>query len=262
MMETNPDDDGITTSVEGAVGIVTINRRRSLNAVSYGAIERIAKALERLDEAQDVRAIVLTGTKRIFASGADISEFETGSIREMLVERKMLRWDRIRRIAKPIVAAVSGYALGGGCELALACDIVLASETAVFGQPEIDLGVIPGAGGTQRLIRAVGKSIAMDMILGGRRLDAAEALQRGLVSKVHPVDALLGEAIALAQRIAGKPELAVLLAKDCVSRAQDMNLDSGLDYERKLFYLLFGTDDQKEGMRAFRERRPAAFKGS
>jgi len=255
------EEPDVLTSIDGSVGIVTINRRHALNAMNYAAIEKIADALEAFDQDPQVRAIVLTGGKEVFAAGADIREFESGTIQEMVLERKMLRWDRIRRVAKPILAAVSGYALGGGCELALACDIVVASDTAVFAQPEVNLGVIPGAGGTQRLIRAVGKAVAMDMILSARRLSAQEALQRGLVSRVYPVDRFFEETVGLAKEIAAKPHLAVLMAKDCVTRAPDMNLDSGLDYERKLFYLLFGTEDQKEGMKAFRERRPPEFKG-
>ncbi len=246
---------------EGPVGIVTINRPKVLNALSYSVLEEIVTAFEGFDREDAIRAIVLTGQPKAFAAGADITEMEKASIVEMTLSRQMDRWDRIRRVAKPIIAAVSGFALGGGCELAMACDIIVAAETAVFGQPEINIGVMPGAGGTQRLTRAVGKALAMDMILTGRRINAETALRVGLVSRVVPVESVLDEAVGVAREIADKPPIAVRMAKEGISRALDMDLETALSYERKLFYLLFGTEDQKEGMKAFREKRKPSFQG-
>lgn len=253
--------EDVLVSADGAVGIVTVNRRHALNALSYSVLETIASALEKFDRDEGIRCMVLTGSKKVFAAGADIKEFQDDTAVGMILHREMERWDRLRRIAKPVIAAVSGYALGGGCELAMACDLIVASESAVFGQPEANIGVIPGAGGTQRLIRAVGKSLAMDMILTGRRLTAQEALAHGLVSRVAPVESYLEEAVKLAHEIAAKPPIAVALAKEGVARALDMSLEAGLEYERKLFYLLFSTEDQKEGMKAFHEKRKPDYKG-
>ncbi|MFH1726215.1 MAG: enoyl-CoA hydratase-related protein [Elusimicrobiota bacterium] len=253
--------DELLVTTEGPVGVVQINRPRVLNALSHSVMKMLVSALERFDEDDEIRCVVLTGGERAFAAGVDIRELEDASIVDLLTKRQMLRWDRIRGISKPIVAAVNGYALGGGCELAMACDIIVAGETAVFAQPEIDIGVIPGAGGTQRLTRTLGKPLAMDMILTGRRLSASEALAHGLVSRVVPAERCLEEAMRLAREIAKKPAVAVLMAKEGVARALDMSLETALDYERKLFYLLFGTEDQKEGMKAFREKRKPEFKG-
>jgi len=253
--------DEVVVTTDGRVGVVRINRRRALNALSYSVIDRIMGALESFDRDPEIRCMVLTGSAKVFAAGADIKELEETSMPDMILKGPMLRWDRIRRVNKPVIAAVSGYALGGGCELAMSCDMIVASETAVFAQPEIDLAVIPGAGGTQRLTRAVGKAMAMDMILTGRRLDAREALARGLVSRVVPVESFLDEAMDMARAVAAKPPIAAAAAKECVARALDMPLDTGLAYERKLFYLLFGTKDQSEGMSAFREKRKPEYKG-
>lgn len=246
---------------DGAVAVVRLNRPDALNALSYAVMESLVAALEELDRDPEVRCIVLTGDRKAFAAGADIKELEGATVADMLSNGQMPRWDRLRRVGKPILAAVSGFALGGGCELAMACDMIVASESAVFGQPEINIGVMPGAGGTQRLTRALGKYLAMDMALTGRRLGAREALAAGLVSRVFPVESYLEEAKAVARDIAAKPPIAARLVKESVSRALDMSLENGLNYERSLFYSLFATEDQKEGMAAFREKRKAGFKG-
>ncbi len=251
----------VVTTVDGAVGVVRINRPDVLNALSYGVMQSIVEAFEKYDRDPDIRAILLTGDERAFAAGADIKELENATVVEMASSQQMERWDRIRKVSKPIVAAVSGFALGGGCELAMCCDLIIASETAIFGQPEISIGVMPGAGGTQRLTRAVGKAVAMDMVLTGRRLDAKEALSHGLVSRVVPVELYFDEAMKAAHAIAAQAPVAARMAKEGVSRALDMSLETGLAYERRLFYLLFGTEDQKEGMAAFREKRKPEYKG-
>ncbi|MDE2293423.1 MAG: enoyl-CoA hydratase/isomerase family protein [Elusimicrobia bacterium] len=246
---------------DGAVGVVRLNRPQVLNALSYSVVEKLVTCLEAFDADPEVGCLLLAGSEKAFAAGADINELEPSSPVDMVLRRQMERWDRLRRLQKPLVGAVSGYALGGGCELALACDMIVASESAVFGQPETDIGTMPGAGGTQRLTRAVGKAVAMEMILAGRRLTAREALAFGLVNKVVPVESWYDEALALARAVAKRPAVAAALAKDAVSRAQDLSLEEGLEYERKLFYLTFASADQKEGMKAFREKRRAEFKG-
>ena len=246
----------------GAVGVVRLNRPQALNALSYGVMERLVAALEAFDADPEVGCLLLAGSERAFAAGADIKELEGASPVDMLRSGQMERWGRLRRLRKPLVAAVSGFALGGGCELAMCCDMIVASESAVFGQPEIDIGVMPGAGGTQRLTRAVGKAVAMEMVLAGRRLNAREALGYGLVNKVVPVEAWFDEALALAEAVSKKAPLAAQLAKECVSRALDMDLETALDYERRMFYLLFASADQKEGMKAFREKRKPEFTGN
>lgn len=251
----------VVSQVEGPIGIVRINRPQVLNALSYAVTESIVSALENFDSDESIRAMILTGSERAFAAGADIKELEGATVADMATNGQMERWDRLRRVKKPVIAAVSGFALGGGCELAMACDTIVASETAVFGQPEISIGVIPGAGGTQRLTHAVGKAIAMDMVLTGRRLTAAEAARFGLVSRVVPVEACFDEAMRMALQIAAMGPVAVRAAKDCVGRALDMSLENGLPYERSQFYQLFATEDQKEGMAAFREKRKPEFKG-
>ena len=254
--------DEVLSERDGAVGVARLNRPAALNALSYGVMERLVAALEAHDADPEVRCLLLAGSERAFAAGADIKELEGASPVDMLRSGQMERWSRLRALRKPLVAAVSGFALGGGCELAMACDMIVASESAVFGQPEIDIGVMPGAGGTQRLTRAVGKAVAMEMILAGRRLNAREALAYGLVNRVVPVEAFYDEALALARAVAQKAPVAAALAKESVSRALDMDLDTALAFERKLFYLLFATSDQKEGMAAFREKRRAQFKGA
>ncbi len=208
-----------------------------------------------------IGCIVITGNERAFAAGADIKEMADATPAGMLSNSFIDQWDRLRRIGKPVMAAVSGYALGGGCELAMACDLLVASESAQFGQPEINLGVIPGAGGTQRMTLAVGKALAMEMVLNGRFLTAAEALTHGLVSRVYPVEVYLEEAIKLANEIAARAPVAVRVAKEAVNAVYEMPLQSGLQHERRLFYLLFSTDDQKEGMDAFINKRKPDWTG-
>ncbi|MFI5361590.1 MAG: enoyl-CoA hydratase-related protein [Elusimicrobiota bacterium] len=249
---------------DGAVGLVVLNRPQVLNALSLSLMKAAARAVEAFDADDAIRAVVIAGGPRAFAAGADIGEMkdlaDSASARAALAAH-LARWDEIGRCRKPTIAAVSGFALGGGCELALACDIILASENAVFGQPEILVGVIPGAGGTQRLTKAVGKALAMDMVLTGRRLTAREALAAGLVSRVVAPEVLLDEAKKLAREIAKASPSAARAAKAGVHAAADRQLDAGLANERESFYRLFDTHDQKEGMRAFIEKRAPSFTG-
>ncbi|MFI5252841.1 MAG: enoyl-CoA hydratase-related protein [Bacteroidota bacterium] len=251
----------IIVTKEESYAIIQLNRPEALNALNIKLMEEVVDALESLDTDKEVRAIILTGNEKSFAAGADITEMAGASSVEMLLRDQFARWDRIRKIKKPIIAAVSGFALGGGCEIAMTCDMIIASETAKFGQPEINLGVMPGAGGTQRLTRAVGKAKAMEMILTGRMIGAEEALHMGLVNKVVPVEYYLDEAKNLAREIASKPPVAVRLAKEAVLKSFDTTIEGGLDFERKNFYLLFATDDQKEGMKAFTEKRKPEWGG-
>lgn len=253
--------ENILVETDGAIGIITLNRPQQLNALSYDLVRELALAMETFDQDPEVRVIVVTGGEKVFAAGADIKEMaDVGPFDERLQARLSFR-DRINEISKPVVAAVSGYALGGGCELAMSCDIIIASETARFGQPEINLGTIPGSGGTQRLARIVGKYRAMEMVLTGELLGASEAQRLGLVNKVVPVELLLEEAIEVAEKVAAKPPLAVKLAKDAILKAFNSPLDEGLEYERKAFYLLFASEDRREGMKAFIEKRKPEFKG-
>jgi enoyl-CoA hydratase len=246
---------------DGPVAIVTLNRPHVLNALNQQTMDELADALEALDRDEAVRCVILTGSERAFAAGADVNEMLHATPVDMLSGYRFQQWERIRRIAKPLIAAVRGFALGGGCELSMLCDIIIAGEGARFGQPEINLGIMPGAGGTQRLTRTVGKARAMELILTGRHISAAEAERIGLVTRVVPDDAVLDEAKALAQQIAQKPPVAVRLAKDAILKAFDTTLESGLDYERKLFYLLFSTEDKTEGISAFLAKRQATFTG-
>jgi enoyl-CoA hydratase len=224
-------------------------------------MDELTTALEELDHDEAVRCIIVTGSERAFAAGADIKEMAEATAVQMMQRNWIAYWDRLRGVGKPIIAAVSGYALGGGCELAMACDIIIASETAQFGQPEINIGVMPGAGGTQRLTRALGKSKAMEMVLTSSSISAREAEARGLVARVVPVELYLDEAKKLAREIASKAPVAVRLAKESVNKAFEVSLNDGLEYERKLFYFLFATEDQAEGMRAFIEKRKPEWKG-
>lgn len=249
------------TESKKGFAIVQLNRPDALNALNLTVMDELVNALETLDTDDGVRAIIITGNEKAFAAGADIKEMADASAVEMLIRDQFVRWERIRKIKKPLIAAVSGFALGGGCELSMACDIIIASETARFGQPEINIGVMPGAGGTQRLTRAVGKAKAMEMVLTGKMITADEALKWSLVNKVVPAEYFLEEAKSFAREIASKPPVAVRLAKEAVLKAFDTTIEAGLEYERKNFYLLFASEDQKEGMKAFVEKRKAEWKG-
>ncbi len=251
----------ILTSRLDRAGLIQINRPQQLNALNAVVMEELALALEEFDGDERVGCLVVTGNQRAFAAGADIKEMAEASAVEMLKRDNIARWDRIRKIKKPVIAAVSGYCLGGGCELAMACDLIVASESAQFGQPEINIGVMPGAGGTQRLTRAIGKSKAMEMVLTGRSISAPEAERAGLVARVVPVEVYLDEALQLANEIASRPPLAARFAKEAINKAFEASLTEGLEFERRLFYFLFATEDQKEGMRAFIEKRAAEWTG-
>ncbi len=246
---------------DGPVAIVRLNRPRVRNALNQALMGEMTDTLESLGLDSNTRVIVLTGDERAFAAGADISEMVDATVAEMHQRPNLARWDRMRRVKKPIIAAVAGFALGGGCELAMICDMIVAAESARFGQPEINLGIIPGGGGTQRLVLAIGKARAMELILTGRTFSAAEAFEAGLITKVVPSELYLVEAMRLAHEIASKPPMAVQLAKDTVLKAFDSSLETGLDYERRGFNLLFATDDRREGMRAFLEKRKPKFSG-
>lgn len=251
----------VLIETHGRVGVIRINRPKQLNALNGAVMRMLVDAALAFDADAAVGAIVITGDERAFAAGADIKEMAAASVVEMLQANRIELWDSLRGIKKPLIAAVSGWALGGGCELAMACDMIVASETARFGQPEINIGIIPGAGGTQRLTRAVGKALAMEVILNGRFLDAAEAERFGLANRVVPVEQYMRTAIELAQQIAERAPLAVRLAKEAVNQAQESVLAEGIADERRLFYMLFSTEDQKEGMQAFLDKRPARWQG-
>jgi enoyl-CoA hydratase len=243
------------------VALVELNRPKELNALNRQLMEELRDSLILLDKNDQVRVIILAGNEHAFAAGADIKQMADKSAVDMLVIDQFSTWDQIRKTKKPIIAAVSGFALGGGCELAMMCDMIIASESAKFGQPEIKLGTIPGAGGTQRLTKAVGKSKAMELVLSGRFLSAEEAHFYGLVSKIVPVEMYLQEALTLAGEIAALSPIAVQLAKEAVNRSFETQLDEGLAFERKNFYLTFASADQKEGMSAFIEKRKPVYKG-
>ncbi len=246
---------------EHRIAAVLLNRPDRLNALNEQVMGELADALRSLDDDEDVHCIVIGGSERAFAAGADIAEMATASAMDMYASRRIERWDAIRSVRTPLVAAVSGFCLGGGCELAMSCDLIVASETAVFGQPETGLGLLPGAGGTQRLTLAVGKALAMDVILSGRRLSAREALAAGLVSRVVAREAWLDEAKRVARGIAAKGPVASRLAKEAVNRAYEGPLSLGLDYERRVLCLAFASEDAREGLNAFLEKRSPEFEG-
>lgn len=251
----------VNKQVAPYVAHVQLNRPKELNALNLELMGEIRDALAELDADSNVRAIVLSGNERAFAAGADIKQMAGRTAIDMLQIDQFSTWDGIRKTKKPLIAAVSGFALGGGCELAMICDMIVASETAQFGQPEINIGVMPGAGGTQRLTRIIGKNKAMELVLTGSFISAEEAHFYGLVNKVVPVEFYLSEAIGLASKIAEKSPIAVQMAKESVLKAYEMPLQEALYFERKNFYMLFATEDQKEGMAAFVEKRKAVFKG-
>jgi enoyl-CoA hydratase len=243
------------------VALVQLNRPKELNALNLQLMRELKETLAILDDDSDVRVIIITGNEKAFAAGADIKQMsDQGSI-DMLKADQFSTWDGIGKTKKPLIAAVSGFALGGGCELAMNCDLIIASESARFGQPEIKIGVMPGAGGTQRLTKAIGKARAMEMVLTGKFIDAQEALSYGLINKVVPVELYLEEAVKLAQKIASMSPVAVQLAKESVNKSFETHLHQGLQLERKNFYLLFSSNDQKEGMKAFIEKRDPNFQG-
>lgn len=252
----------ILVSRDGAVATVTLNRPDKLNALNMALMDELVEALVQLDADDEIRVIIITGSgTRAFAAGADIGEMADATVIDMLQRNQFAKWDRIRRLGKPLIAAVNGFALGGGNELVMHCDIIVAGETALFGQPEINIGVMPGAGGTQRLTRKVGKYVAMEMVLTGRTLSAREALALGYVNHVVPVEAVMDEARRIALEIAAKSPLAVRLAKEAVLRSFDTTIEGGLEFERKNFYLLFASEDKREGMQAFLEKRKPKFTG-
>jgi len=251
----------ILTEVKGKVGIVKLNRAQAMNAFNAVMLKELFDALKAFDKDERIRVLIVTGSEKAFAAGADIKEMAEATAVDMLTQGRVEAWDRIRAIRKPVIAAVSGWALGGGCELALSCDMIVASESAKFGQPEITIGVIPGAGGTQRLARLLGKHLAMEMVINNRTLNAAEALQFGFANRVVPVEGYLEAAIAFAEQIAERAPLAVRMAKDSVNAAFETSLTEGLKAEKRNFYPLFSTEDQKEGMKAFIEKRKPNWKG-
>lgn len=255
------DEHHLLTEIDGPVAIIRINRPKVLNALNLNLMRDLADLMEGFDADDAIVVILLAGGERAWAAGADIGDMATASTKDMQERDQFAEWERIKAIKKPIVAAVSGFALGGGCELMLHCDIIVCSETAKIGQPEINIGVMPGAGGTQRLTRAVGKAIAMDVVLGGRFLSAAEAMQHGLVSRVVPREHWFTEALAVAKKLATMPPVALRSAKASVLNAEEQHLSDGLVEERRLFMNLFDTEDQKEGMAAFMEKRRPTFKG-
>jgi enoyl-CoA hydratase len=253
--------ENLLVETHGRVGLVTLNRPKALNALNDALMDELGDALRGFDKDDAIGAIVITGSEKAFAAGADIGMMATYTYMDVYKSDYITRnWEAVRSIRKPIIAAVAGFALGGGCELAMMCDIIFAADTARFGQPEIKLGIMPGAGGTQRLPRAVSKAKAMDLCLTARFMDAAEAERAGLVSRVVPAASLLGEALAAAATIADFPLPAVMMVKESVNRAYETTLAEGVHFERRLFHSLFATEDQKEGMAAFVEKRKAVFK--
>ncbi|QWF78496.1 enoyl-CoA hydratase [Amycolatopsis sp. CA-230715] len=253
-----PDTILVTRPAPG-VGLITLNRPKALNALNQQVMGEVTEAAAELDRDREIGAIVLTGSAKAFAAGADIKEMQPQSFSDVYAADWFAGWDALTRVRTPLIAAVAGYALGGGCELAMMCDVLLAADTAKFGQPEITLGVIPGMGGSQRLTRAVGKAKAMELCLTGRMMDAEEAERAGLVSRIVPADSLLDEALATAEKIAGMSTPAAMMAKEAVNRAFETGLTEGILFERRVFHGTFATADQKEGMAAFTEKRKPAF---
>lgn len=251
----------VNEQYEKHIALIQLNRPKELNALNLQLMQELREALQKLDKDENVRVIILTGNDQAFAAGADIKQMADKTAVDMLITDQFSTWDQIRKTKKPVIAAVSGFALGGGCELAMTCDMIIASESAKFGQPEIKIGVLPGAGGTQRLTKAIGKAKAMELVLTGRFLSAEEALSYHLINKVVPVEMYLREAVMLASEIAQMSPIATQLAKEAVNRSFETHLDEGLNFERKNFYLAFASEDQKEGMKAFIEKRKPDYKG-
>ena len=243
-----------------SVGLIILNRPKALNALNQALMSEVNDALDDFEQNDAIGAIIISGSEKAFAAGADIKEMQNASAMDMYMPDRFQSWERVAHCRKPVIAAVAGFALGGGCELAMMCDFILAADTAKFGQPEINLGILPGAGGTQRLTRFVGKSKAMEMCLTGRMMDAAEAERSGLISRIIPAADLLDEAIKTAQAIADKSRVAVFMVKESVNRAYETTLAEGVRFERRLFYSAFASADQKEGMSAFAEKRQAQWK--
>ena len=250
----------LIVETRGAVGVITLNRPNALNALNSQLIAELNCALEGFEQSSEVRCTVITGSEKAFAAGADIKEMQSRSFMDVYMSDFISKWDRVTTCRKPVIAAVSGFALGGGCELAMMCDFIIAADTAKFGQPEIKLGVMPGSGGTQRLTRFVGKSKAMEMCLTGRMMDAAEAERSGLVSRVVPAADLMAEAMKAANAIAAMSMPIVMMTKESVNRSYETTLAEGIKFERRVFHAMFATEDQKEGMAAFADKRKAAFK--
>ena len=250
----------VLTETHGPVRLIRLNRPEALNALSVQLIKDLNAALDEAEADTAIRCIILTGSEKAFAAGADVKEMQGNSYLDGYLGDFVAEWERVTRMRKPVIAAVAGFALGGGSELAMMCDFILAADTAKFGQPEIKLGILPGAGGTQRLTRLIGKSKAMEMCLTGRLMDAQEAERAGLVSRIIPAPDLIPEALKVAQTIASMSLPAVMMAKECVERAYETSLSEGIRFERRVFYATFATPDQKEGMQAFIEKRPPAFK--
>ena len=251
----------IIVTRDGSIGVIQLNRPKALNALSESLMSELVDALEEFEKDDAVSAIILTGCERCFATGIDLKELAQTNHKNLMLSRRLELWDRLRKISKPIIGAVSGYCLGGGNELIMNCDIVIASETASFGQPEVNIGLIPGAGGTQRLTKIVGKFRAMEMILTGKSISAQEAYTLGLATKILPFKDLLPEAKKIGNEIASKAPMVVRIAKEAILKAEDPNMQVGLEFERKMFDMLIATDDAKEGIRAFLEKRKPVFKG-
>jgi enoyl-CoA hydratase len=261
MIKNPPQYANILVRTDGPVGIITLNRPQALNALSGALMDELTAAIDAFEADDGVRCMIITGSEKAFAAGADVVEMAPKSFAEVYKEDFITRnWERASRARKPIIAAVAGYALGGGCELAMMCDVIIAADNAKFGQPEITLGVIPGAGGTQRLTHLVGKSKAMDLFLTGRTMDAAEAERSGLAARVVPLAELMNETLAMAKKIAAMSLPALMMTKEAVNRSYEVPLSEGIRFERRLFHSLFATEDQKEGMAAFAGKRKPSFK--